>query len=105
MPKTVALQSSMHSIAQLLREKGYKVVDMYEAKRPGTKVDAYLYTSYHPDILNSYDNFVEDADISIGFISLDHDHRISPLMLNVTGLTAEQAVSTLEHRLGYRDRH
>ncbi|MCX7780550.1 MAG: YkuS family protein [Negativicutes bacterium] len=105
MPKTIALQSRMHNIAEILRIRGYMVVDMYAAKRPGAKIDAYLYTSYHPDIFTGYTNTAEAADITMGYASMDFDHRTSPLMLNVTGLTAEQAVNMLEHRLAHKERH
>lgn len=105
MPKTIALQSGMSSIASLLRAKGYRVVDMYEAKRPGAKVDACLYTSYHPDAFNSSHGLLEFADMTVGYTSMDYDHHTSPVMFNVTGMSPEQAVITLENRLGHKDRH
>lgn len=105
MPKTIALQSGMSEVASMLRDKGYHVVDIYEAKRPGSKVDAYLYTSYHPDAFNSSLGILEYADISVGYTSISYDHHTSPVMMNITGMSPQQAVSTLEHRLGYKDRH
>ena len=105
MPKTIALQSGSQELAVLLREKGYKVVDMYEAKRPGLRIDAYLYTSYHPGIFSDFQSSVEEADITLGYISLEHHHDTSPLMLNITGMSASHALSTLEHRLTFRDQH
>lgn len=105
MSKIIALQSGMSTIAAMLRGKGYQVVDMYEARRPGAKIDAYLYTSYHPDAFNSSIGLLDCADISVGYASISYDHHTSPMMMNVTGLTAEQAVSTLEHRLGHKEHH
>lgn len=105
MPKIIALQSGMSTIAAMLRAKGYQIIDMYEARRPGSKVDAYLYTSYHPDVFSSSIGVLEYADVSLGYTSMSYDHHTSPVMMNVTGMTAEQAVSTLEHRLGHKDHH
>ncbi len=101
MPKTVALQSRMEHIANILKAKGYNVIDMYEASRPGIQVDAFLYTSNHPDILTSYNNLTETADISLGIGEPEAD-SLATVMLNVTGLSASQAVAVLEHKLAYR---
>ena len=105
MPKTIALQSGSQELAGLLREKGYKVVNMYEAKRPGARIDAYVYTSYHPAIFSDFQSSAEESDITLGYISMEHHHDTAPLMLNITGMSASQALSTLEHRLVFRDRH
>lgn len=105
MSKIIALQSHMGAIAGLLRDKGYRVIDKYEAQRPGSRVDAYLYTNYHPEAFNSLHSSLEYADVSVGYTSLSYDRHTTPLMLNISGMTPEQAVSTLEHRLGYKDRH
>jgi len=105
MPKTIALQSGMSEVASMLRDKGYQVIDIYEAKRPGAKVDAYLYTSYHPDAFNSSLGALEYADVMVGYTSMSYDHQTSPMMMNITGMSPQQTVSTLEQRLGYKDRH
>jgi len=92
----------MEQIAQLLQERGYKVIDMYEASRPGAHVDAFLYTSYHPDIVTSFNNLTESADITLGGGHPDIESNPSPIMLNVTGLRPEQALATLEYRISHQ---
>ena len=97
MPKVVALQAHMGTLAELLRRKGYTVIDLYEACRPGVKVDALLYTGYHPDMATSFSSVTETADITIG-AGASENHP-APVRVNITGLRPETALAALEERL------
>ncbi|SDF64644.1 MBL fold metallo-hydrolase [Sporolituus thermophilus] len=97
MPKVVALQAHMGTLAELLRRKGYKVIDLYEAGRPGVKVDALLYTGYHPDITTTFNSLTETADITIGTCA--GESHPAPVRINITGLRPEAALAALEERL------
>lgn len=98
MPKIIALQSTDPTLRALLHEQGYTVIDMYEAHRKRELVDAYLYTTYHPDALNSYHSVAEPTDII-----LENEGDIEPLpstlMLNISDLQPEQVLLTLGRRL------
>ncbi len=98
MPKVIALQSRIEPLAQLLRDRGYKVIDMYQAHHQRAQVDAYLYTNYHPDSFMDYNGLHAAADISLGS-NTDFQEHPTTFMLNITDLPAEQILSTLEHRL------
>jgi len=87
----------MEDVARVLCSRGYKVVSMYEASNPDTQVNAFLYTSYHPDIDTSFNNLSETDNIVFNQ-SLPHEES-SVIMLNVTGLGPEEAVDILEERL------
>ena len=102
MPKTVALQSRMEHIAALLQARGYTVIDMYEASRPGTRVDAFLFTSNHPDILTSYNNLTSASDITIGNTA-PSDDELSTVMVNVTGLSPDEALAILEQKFSLKN--
>ena len=98
MPKIIALQSTDPTLRDLLHEQGYTVIDMYEAHRNRELVDAYLYTTYHPDALTAYHSVAEPTDII-----LENEGDITPLpstlMLNISDLQPEQVLLTLKRRL------
>lgn len=96
MPKTIALQASSQKLVDLLQEQGYTVIDMYQAHQQRELVDAYLYTTYHPDALTTYHSVAEPMD-SI----LDTKEEMYPLtlMMNITNLPPEQVLITLKRRL------
>jgi hypothetical protein len=99
MARVVAVQSRMDDVARVLKKRGYQVVDMLEASKPGLNVDAFLYTSYHGDIVSSFDSFTQTDNVTL-------DNKASPLdsptrtMVNVYGMSPEQAVDIMEERLG-----
>ena len=102
MPRTIALHSASGSAAALLRGAGYRIVDFSEAAKPGTKIDAYVYTAaYRPDSISA----AEAADISVGSAAAHPEQSGFPVMVNVAGLSAEQTLSTLQYRLGRKDHH
>lgn len=96
MPKIIALQTSSQTLVDLLQEQGYTVIDMYQAHQQRELVDAYLYTTYHPDALTTYHSVAEPMD-SI----LDTKEEMYPLtlMMNITNLPPEQVLITLKRRL------
>lgn len=96
MPKIIALQTSSQILVDLLEEQGYTVIDMYQAHQQRELVDAYLYTTYHPDALTTYHSVAEPMD-SI----LDTKEEMYPLtlMMNITNLPPEQVLITLKRRL------
>ncbi|MBC8015457.1 MAG: hypothetical protein H7X79_06905 [Sporomusaceae bacterium] len=98
MAKTIALQSTNQTLINRLREQGYKVIDMYEAHRQRAIVDAYLYTSYHPDAFNSYYSVAETSDIMLGDTA-EASQPSATIMLNITNLQPEEIVLKLERRL------
>lgn len=98
MPTTIALQSNNQTLIHTLRERGYKVIDMYEAHRQRTIVDAYLYTSYHPDAFTSYYSVAETSDIMLGDTP-EASQPSATIMLNITNLQPEEILLKLERRL------
>jgi len=98
MPKIIALQSTNKALLNKLHEHGYKVVDMYEAHRQRALVDAYLYTTYHPDAFTVYNSLDETSDIILGdTASISQPHNT--IMLNITHLQPEEVLLKLERRL------
>lgn len=97
MSKTIALQSTNQILVKLLQQQGYTVIDMYQAHQQRELVDAYLYTTHHPDALTSYDSAAE----AWGSISGNTAEIIpsATLMLNITDLPSKQVLATLERRL------
>ncbi len=98
MPKVVSLSSPTGTLAQFLSKHGYKIVDHNSVGRPGTKVDAILYTAYRPDMISTYTSFTETADISLGNINHDPDSH-NPAILNITGMGPDAVLDALERRL------
>lgn len=98
MAKTIALQSTNQALLNKLLEEGYKVIDMYEAHRQRATVDAYLYTSYHPDAFNSYYSLAETSDIMLGDTA-ETSQPTATIMLNITNLHPEEIVLKLKQRL------
>lgn len=98
MPKTIALQANNQKLVDLLQEEGYTVIDMYQAHQQRELVDAYLYTTYHPDALTTYHSVAEPMD-SI----LDAQEEMYPLTstptMNISNLPPEQVLITLKRRL------
>jgi len=95
MPRVVALQSTTGKLAQHLRERGYKVIDIHDSTRPGMHADTILCTGYHPDVTSFRSSLTEAAHISLG----RSGHLLadcSTTMLNITGLKPEQVVDRLE---------
>lgn len=104
MPKTIALQPFNQEVASLLRHQGYIVIDMYQAHRQRETVDAYLYTTYHPDAFTSYHSVAEPTDIILG-----NTEEVSQLpktiMLNITNMQPEQILMKLNQRLQEKYQH
>lgn len=97
MAKIVAVQSELDDIAGELRRNGYTVINIYEASNPDTKVDAFLFTSNHPDIVTSFNNLTETDNIS--FKDEAPQSGTSAVLLNVTGLDPSHVVEILKQRL------
>ena len=91
MTKTIALQSNNATLLNKLNEHGYKVVDMYEAHRQRAIVDAYLYTTYHPDAFTAYSNLTESSDIILGD-TVEMNQSPTTIMLNITHLQPEDVL-------------
>ena len=104
MPKIVAIQPMNNELVDLLRHQGYIVIDMYQAHRQRENVDAYLYTTYHPDAFSTYHSVAEPADIILG-----NTEEVSPLpktvMLNITNMQPEQILMKLNQRLQEKHQH
>lgn len=98
MAKVVAVQSRMEDVSRVLRKRGYTVVDMLEASRPGLHVDAFLFTSYHGDIVSSFDGLTQTDNVALD--STDPGlTSATTAMVNVLGMSPEQAADVLEERL------
>lgn len=102
MSKTIALQSANPKLLQMLLGQGYHVIDMYEAHRQRTFVDAYLYTRHHPDAFTSYDSVAEASDIMLGDTP-EFSPPAATVMLNITNLQPEEVLLKLERRLSQKD--
>jgi len=102
MTKTIALQSNDQTLLNRLHEQGYKVMDMYEAHHQRAIVDAYLYTTHHPDAFTTY-NSVADSEDSILDDTPPINKSANTIMLNITNLEPEQILLTLERRLEERE--
>lgn len=98
MPKTIALQSADQNLVDLLQQQGYIVMDMYQAHRQRELIDAYLYTTYHPDALTNYHSTTEPWD-SVSASSEEVSRSPATLMLNIANLPPEQILLTLKRRL------
>jgi len=98
MTKTIALQSNDQTLLNKLHEHGYKVIDIYEAHHQRAIVDAYLYTTYHPDAFTTYNSVAEGSDIILGDTEgINQSPTI--IMLNITHLEPEEVLLKLERRL------
>jgi hypothetical protein len=102
MPKTIALQSADQNLVDRLQQQGYIVMDMYQAHRQRELVDAYLYTTYHPDALTTYYSTAEPWD-SIFTNTEEIPQPPDTLMLNITNLLPEQVLLTLKRRLHHEE--
>lgn len=102
MPKIIALQPLNQQLASLLRHQGYTVIDMYQAHRQRETVDAYLYTTYHPDAFTTYHSVAEPADIILGNAP-EVNHLPNTIMLNITNMQPDQILMKLNRRL--QERH
>ena len=102
MTKTIALQSNNQALVNILNEQGYKVIDMYEAHSQRAIVDAYLYTTYHPDAFTDYHNLADTTDIILGDPA-EINQSVNTIMLNIANLEPEQILMTLERRLQERE--
>ena len=98
MTKIIALQSNNQALITRLHENGYKVIDMYEAHRQRTIVDAYLYTTYHPDAFTAYNSLAETSNIILGD-RFPIDQSCTTIMLNITHLEPEDVLLKLKRRL------
>lgn len=103
MVRVVALQSPEAKLAGILRDRGYQVIDLYQATHPRTRVDALLYSGHHPETVLSCHNSAEIADITLGNCATIPDDFPTTIMFNITGLNAEQAAEALDRR--FRHRH
>lgn len=102
MTKTIALQSNNQALLHRLHEQGYKVIDMYEAHQQRAIVDAYLYTTYHPDAFTAYNSVVDGTDSMLDDTP-PSNHSTNTIMLNITNLEPDQILTTLERRLQKRE--
>jgi hypothetical protein len=102
MPKTIALQSINQNLVNLLQQQGYTVMDMYQAHRQRELVDAYLYTTYHPDALTTYYSVAELCDRASANME-DSSPSLTTLILNITDLPPEQVLAALERRLQHEE--
>ena len=98
MTKTIALQSTNQALLNKLHEHGYQVIDMYDAHRQRAIVDAYLYTTYHPDAFTAYNSVAEPSDIILGDTT-PINQSPTTIMLNITHLEPEEVLLKLERRL------
>ncbi len=101
MAKTVALQHPAGKLAAVLTDKGYKVLALQEAVRFRVHVDALLYAGHRPE---TGAEVPEAADMSVGhgYGWLADDALPGAVMLNITGLSPEEAAAELEIRLRHR---
>lgn len=99
MSKTIALAHYNDKLANELSAHGFRVVDNSHLVRPGQAVDAYLYTSYHPDTDTLTGTQAEHADITVGNYHYTVTDHPSTMQLNITGLTTNQIADKLRHRL------
>ncbi|EGO63970.1 hypothetical protein [Acetonema longum] len=99
MSRIIAVQSDLARTVTLLQQKGYKVIDMYEAQKPGASPAACLYTSYHPDRNSGYHNGRDLWDIQLGGSGASPEGLVSAISLNITGMSPEAAVAALEYQL------
>jgi hypothetical protein len=104
MPKIIALQPNNQQLASLLRHQGYTVIDMYQAHSQRETVDAYLYTTYHPDAFTAYHSLSEPADIILGS-TWETNHLPKTIMLNITNMQPEQILMKLNRRLEENHQH
>jgi hypothetical protein len=95
--KIIVLQPNNPALAQLLKAQGYHVVDHYEARHISAPVDAYLYATYHPAAFISYYDAVDETNSLVNEMDT-LSYRPAGIILNISHLTAEQVVSTLERR-------
>lgn len=98
MGKTVVIQGHKEGVARLLTAKGYKVVDPYEAHHHRMAVDAYLYTTYHPDAFTSYQNTADSPD-SLSDGSTEAFGIPASFALNISSMSPEQVADILDRRL------
>lgn len=103
MTKTIALQSTDQTLLDQLHQQGYKVMDMYEAHRQRAIVDAYLYTTYHPDVFTTTYNSSVDRSDNTQDDTLEINQSANTIMLNIANLEPEQILTTLERRLQERE--
>ena len=102
MPKTVALQYPAARLAELLAAHGYKVITLQEAVRFRAHVDAILYSGRNPETPLAHSTAVDIADISLGHSLAAADALPAAVMLNIIGLSAEEAAAELAYRLQHR---
>ncbi len=96
---TIAVQSRMDDVARILKQRGYKVVDMLEASNPDSHIDAFLYTSYHSDIVSSFNSFTQSDDAVLAAADSFQPNSASIVMVNTTGMNPQEAVDVMEERL------
>ena len=101
MAKTIALSSTTTLIAKLLKNRGYQVISLDETAKSRIPVDAILY-SQNPLEATYCHQPPETSDISLGGFEPQSDEINAIIMLNITGLSREQAISALEGRLRHR---
>lgn len=98
MTKTIALQSANQTLANILTEQGYHVIDMYDAHHQRAIVDAYLYSTYHPDAFTTYHSLADTSD-NILDDTIENNEPSTTVMLNITNLQPEEVLMKLERRL------
>ena len=98
MGKTIALAFPAAHMESYLTAKGYKVIDLIEASRPGSHVDAVLYGADPSESPLRHHQL--DAAGSVG--CLEFDDITEPVGIDVRGMRPEQTAETLELRLTHR---
>ena len=102
MSKILALQYPAAKLARLLAEQGYKIISLQEARQHRAHVDAILYFGHRPDTLTDCQETADFADVSLGAVAAA-DAAIDAVMLNISGMNAEQVAAELEYRLRPRN--
>lgn len=103
MSKIIAVQSRMDDVARALKQRGYTVIDMMEASGSQYNVDAFLYTSYHSDIVSSFNSFTQADDAVVADSGDFQPSSATLVMVNVTGMSPDHAVDVMEERLQYKE--
>lgn len=93
MAKTIVLQGHKQELHQLLTAQGYHVLDPYEAHHRRHSVDAYLYSTYHPEAFTSsladlWEPLTEESSETYGIPAC--------LAINIAHLTPAQVLKRLK---------
>lgn len=101
MTKTIIMASHNPKLVKALATYGFRIVDSTKLTA-GQSADAYLYTGYRPDTDGFFTAGPDPADISIGNYHYTTSDHPATVMLNITGLNANQIADILIHKLAHR---